>query len=69
MAHLAVPPRNCGRHVFVRLELDDEIHSLADEVLRVPEGHLGLIAVVENEQLHALPLRVSMQARRHLARE
>ena len=68
-AHLVVPGGNRSRHVVVRLELDDEVDSLANEVLRVPEGNSRLIAIVEDEELHTLALGGPVQARAHLARE
>jgi len=57
------------RHGLVRLELDDEVHSFADEVLGIPERDLRLVPVVDDDELRPFPLGGAFQARSHLARE
>jgi hypothetical protein len=58
-----------GGHRFVRLELDDEVHAFADEVLGVAQRDLRLVAVVDDDQLRPFPLRRPLQAGPDFARE
>jgi hypothetical protein len=49
-----VPGSDRWRRRLVRLELDHEVDALANEVLGDPQRHLGLVAVVDDDQLDVL---------------
>ena len=58
-----------GRYRFVGLKFDDEIDLFLDQVLRVAQRHLGLIPVVDNDELEALAFGGAKQPRVHLTGE
>ena len=59
---------NGGRHRLVGLKFDDEIDFLFDQMLRVAQGDLRLVAVVDNDKLELLafgsPQQTDMQSLR-----
>ena len=57
------------RDVLVGLEFDDEIHLLAHQDVGVPLRDLGVVAVVDADQLQALRGRRALQAGRDLLGE
>ena len=59
--------RDRRRNGLVGLELDDEIDALANEVLGIAQGDLGLVAVVDNDQLDVLAVGRTLEAAEHLA--
>ena len=66
---LEVLGRDGGGDRLVGLELDDEVDSLANEVLGVAQGHLRLIPVVDHDQLDVVTLGRALQAGVDLAGE
>ena len=40
-------------HVFLDLELDRQIHAPGDELFRVLDRNIGIVAIVEGEQFDA----------------
>ena len=45
--------RHTGRHMFLHLELDRQVHALGDKFLGVLNGNVGVVAVIEHEQFDA----------------
>src|SRR5262245_58863559 len=68
-AGLQVGRSDRRRNRFVRLELDHEVNSLPNEVLGISQGYLGLVAIVQDDQLDVFAVGRSLQAREDLARE
>jgi hypothetical protein len=58
-----------GSHGLIGLELDDQIHSLMNQVLGISEGHLRLISIVDNDELDIFGLRGGLKTRINLMRE
>ena len=68
-ARVAVLRRDDRRDVLVGLELDDEIDFLAHQDVGVALRDLGVVAVVDADELDALRRRGALEAGRDLLRE
>ena len=60
---------NHGRRFLLDLELNYEVHTILDEFFRVPHGGGGVVAIVEDQQVHADRGGCGRQALCHLDRE
>ena len=56
--------RDDGRDFLFRLEFDDQIHALPDELVSILKGDLGVIFIVEDEQVYSCRRTGSFQARK-----
>ena len=68
-AGLAILRRDDRRDVLVGLELDHEVDLLAHEHVGVALRDLGVVAVVDRDELDSLRRRRALQAGRDLLRE
>ncbi len=57
--------RHARRRRFLHLELQHQVHSLGHKLLGVAHRHVGIVAVVEHDQLHARCSRRRSHALRH----
>ena len=65
-ARFEILRRNGRRDRFVGLKFDDEVDLFLDQVLRVSKRHLGLIPVVDDDELEPLAFSGAKQPGVHL---
>jgi len=57
--------RDSRRSRFFHLEFEHQVHALSHEFFGVVHRHCGIVAVIENDQLHAGGRRSRYHALRH----